>query len=302
MNMNPVVSVIIPTLNRASILPRAIGSVLAQTFSQWELIIVDDGSTDTTDEVLALYKEDPRITIYRHTENQGTSVARNTGITHSSGRYIAFLDSDDVWEPTKLEKQVDVLERKDASVGLVYSGAKFIEADTKRVRIKHANAEGDIFLDEIAYNPIGSPSRVMIRRQCIEKVGVFDILFKSHEDWDLWIRIAKQYSCACIDEPLVQYVQQGDSVSVDPDKVIHGYTKLWEKHKILSYAPRIRALHYARLGHRLCYYRAMRSGRNYLWKAIVLQPWNVIYSILFFLSLFGSTVYRSVVFLGLKYI
>ena len=119
MRNTPKVSVIIPTYNRADLLPRAVKSALSQTYDDYEILIVDDCSTDHTRETVSAW-DDERVRYTRHTENRGQSGALNMGIHNASGQYIAFLDDDDEWVPTKLEKQVAVLESSDPKVGLVY--------------------------------------------------------------------------------------------------------------------------------------------------------------------------------------
>ncbi|MCK5344238.1 MAG: glycosyltransferase family 2 protein, partial [Candidatus Heimdallarchaeota archaeon] len=119
MNRKPIVSVILTTFNRAELLPRVIDSVLHQTFTGFELLIVDDFSQDQTSEIIRTFNDD-RIKYVRHAENRGLSAARNTGIFHAIGEYIAFLDDDDEWIPTKIEKQVRHIQRLPESVGMVY--------------------------------------------------------------------------------------------------------------------------------------------------------------------------------------
>src|SRR5436190_11436655 len=126
--MSPTVSVVIPVFNRAVAVRRAIDSVLAQTFQDFEIIVVDDGSTDDTAESVSSF-QDPRITLIRHDRKRGGSAARNTGIRSSSGAYVAFLDSDDEWLPAKLERQLEVFGRSDDELALVYAGTERAYAD-----------------------------------------------------------------------------------------------------------------------------------------------------------------------------
>lgn len=289
------VSVIIPTYNRAHVISRAIRSVLNQTFQNWELIIVDDGSNDNTEEVVRSFS-DPRILYIHHQSNRGASAARNTGIQLARGRYIAFLDSDDEWLPEKLEKQLRVLESSDKDVGAVYTGAIFIDEESGRQRIKRPQAKGRILMEELAYNPIGSASRVMIKRECFAKCGSFDEDFPPLEDWDMWIRLAERYTIDYVDEALVKYFEHSGSLSSEPSRLIAGYKKLWAKYGIESRNRWLRALHYFRLGHRLCYYGAVHTGRQYQLKAFMTAPWHPEYIIGFFFALLGAKCYRWITF------
>jgi len=300
MKTAPLVTVIIPTYNRAHLLNRAIRSVLSQTFQDWELIVVDDGSTDNTEEIVKGFS-DSRLHYIRHKVNCGAPAARNTGIKMAQGDYIAFLDSDDEWLPEKLEKQLKIFENSEDEVGVVYTGAVFIDEETGKVRIKKPWAKGKIFLEELAFNPVGSTSRVMVKRECFDKCGGFDEEMESNEDWEIWIRLAEHYNFNYVEEPLVRYFEHKDSLSAQPDRLVAGYKKLWAKYGIERQKRWIRTLHYFRLGHRLCYYGAMRVGREYLLKAILTQPWQIKYSIAYLLSLLGQKFYREIAFTIAKY-
>jgi glycosyltransferase involved in cell wall biosynthesis len=297
----PLVSVIIPTYNRAHIINRAIESVLSQTLIDWELIIVDDGSVDDTWSLLEKYaRENNNIKVYRHEKNKGISAARNTAIGHSRGTYLAFLDSDDTWFPEKLQKQIAVFKQGPPDLGLVYTGAIFINERTGISRVKHARIQGKIFQQQLAFNPIGGPSRVMVSRESFISSGSFDEQPAFFEDWDLWIRITKKYQVAAISEPLVNYLESDDSISVNTDKLITVYKMLWHKYNI-EQAPRwIRGAHYLRLGHRLCYFNAMTEGRGYLLKAVFVTPWKLKHVIVFLLSLLGNRPYRAITFFAMK--
>ena len=297
---NLLVSVIMPTYNRARSLPRAVRSVLAQTYESWELIVADDGSTDTTREVLESLKSgDSRIKILFLGKNQGVSSARNAALKEAQGEYVAFLDSDDEWLPEKLEKQVRFFERENPEVGLVYTGAVFYEK-SGATRIKPARIGGSIFLAELAYNPIGAPSRVMIRRRILERAGVFAPLLFALEDWDLWVRISEVCNIAPLDEPLVRYFESEDSLSVDIEKLIRGYERFWHKYSLDTRPRFIKGLHYMRLGHRLCYLGHVSYGRRYLLRSLVVEPWKPARVFLFVLSLLGRKSYKNVTFFIMK--
>lgn len=208
----PKVSVIIPSFNAMKYLPRTMKSVLSQSFNDAEIIVVNDGSTDDTERwVLSI--DDPRIKIITQ-ENKGLAGARNTGILNSQGEFIAFLDADDIWEPTKLEKQVKALE-EDMSVSLVYTWVAYIdEQDNPTGRVIRNVAEGDVWADLTQRNIVESGSVAMVRKNCFDEVGLFDQSLGSYvEDWDMWLRMSTKYRFKVLKEPLVYYRQVSSSAS-----------------------------------------------------------------------------------------
>lgn len=210
----PKVSVVVPAYNALAFLPQALESALAQTFTDFEIFVVDDGSSDQTRLWLSELA-DPRV---RHLSqaNSGQSGARNTGIVNTTGEYVAFLDADDLWAPDKLAKQITYLDAN-PDVGLVHTSIELIRHDGKRLdKSIIAHGQGDLWRELIAYNPyflILCGSTPMIRRVCFETVGMFDLALRTHEDWEMWTRIARHYPFATLHEPLVLYRQHDASVS-----------------------------------------------------------------------------------------
>jgi len=198
-NQNPLVTVIIPTYNRGWILKEAIDSVLSQDFNDFELIVVDDGSTDNTHEILSAYGGD--IIVLRQ-GNRGVSAARNAGIASASGCFIAFLDSDDLWLPGKLARQVDFF--KSNPNALICQTEELWIRNGKRVNPKnrHKKFSGMIFKHSLPLC-IVSPSAVMLKKSLLDKTGVFDESFPACEDYDLWLRISCKYPVFLIDTPLI---------------------------------------------------------------------------------------------------
>ena len=198
--MSPKVSVIIPTYNRAQWLPAAIESVLTQTFKDFELIVVDDASTDQTPTVLQPLRE--HITYIRHERNLGPGASRNTGIARSSGPFLAFLDSDDLWLPEKLEAQICFFDANPEAVACQTDEIWIRKG--KRVNPKkiHLKPSGYMF-DQSLRLCLISPSSVMIKRWVLDEVGWFDEELPACEDYDLWLRLTSRWPVYLIEKQLV---------------------------------------------------------------------------------------------------
>ncbi|WP_435159749.1 glycosyltransferase family 2 protein [Haladaptatus sp. DFWS20] len=220
--MAPTVSVIVPTYNRAHSLPRTVESVLSQTLEDLELIIVDDASDDDTADVVASYDDD-RIRFFEHEENQGASAARNTGIEHAEGDYMAFLDSDDVWLPTKLEKQVLTLELRSDDWVAAYCKAETVHLDGQNPIVKWATqlisrrnktegAEGGKeligpILSDSLHTSAGST--LLVTSDVARKIDGFDESFDRFQDPEFLIRVLKHGKLACVDETLLLRYETG---------------------------------------------------------------------------------------------
>ncbi len=196
---NPLVSVIIPTYNRGWILKEAIDSVLAQDFADFELIVVDDGSNDNTQGILDSYKED--IVILRQ-DNKGVSSARNKGIASASGRFIAFLDSDDLWLPKKLSMQVGFFNTNHDALICQTEEKWFRNGIRVNPKKRHKKLSGNIFEPSLCLCLV-SPSAVMIKRSLFEKTGMFDETLPACEDYDMWLRISCKHPVYLIDTSLI---------------------------------------------------------------------------------------------------
>ena len=198
-SINPSVSVIIPTYNRGWILREAIDSVLAQDYSDFELIVVDDGSTDNTRDILDAYG---RKIIVLHQPNRGVSAARNRGIAASRAQLVAFLDSDDLWLPQKLTRQAEFFQSNPEA--LICQTEETWVRNGVRVNPKkrHQKPSGMIFEPSLALCLV-SPSAVMIRRSLFDTVGLFDESLPACEDYDLWLRISCRHPVFLLDDPLI---------------------------------------------------------------------------------------------------
>ena len=234
----PTVSVIIPIYQRAHLVSQTIESVLAQTYTDYEIIVVNDGSTDNTKEVLACFGN--KITTI-HQENKGVSAARNTGINAAKGLYIAFLDSDDLWQPNKLEKQLAFFE-SNPKIGLVYSDAFFFnEKGVLPDKWTSVYPPPPVwqFLALFGRNFILT-STVVVRRECLDEVGLFDETLKSCEDYDLWLRIIEKFPIYFLNEPLGYYRQSANSLDSNREQMLA--TNLRAREKAFSRNPELRNL------------------------------------------------------------
>ncbi len=196
---HPLVSVIIPTYNRGWVVQEAIDSVLDQDFSDYELIVVDDGSNDNTREILGAYGK--AITVLQQS-NRGVSAARNRGIAEAAGRLIAFLDSDDLWLPRKLTTQVKFFE-ENADAVINQTEEIWIRSGVRvNPKKRHHKFSGMIFERSLALCLV-SPSAVMIKKSLFDAVGVFDEQLPACEDYDLWLRVSCRYPVHLMDSPLI---------------------------------------------------------------------------------------------------
>jgi len=291
---NPTVSVIIPTYNRAHLIKRAIQSVLNQTYQDFEVIIVDDGSTDNTEKVVKSFN-DPRIRYIRHEKNKGAAAARNTGIKAAKGKFIAFQDSDDEWLPEKLEKQMKVFETASAKVGVVYTGFWRIE-NNKKIYIPFSwvkQKEGNIHKELLKGSFIGLPT-VLIKKECFRKGEMFDEKLPRLQDWELVIRLSKYYNFKCVNEPLLVSYYTSDSISANNEAYIKALKLILSKHfNEFTKEKKLLSKHYFSIGVNLCLNNNFKEGRNYLIKAIKTHPSSIKYLLVTFLSFFGQGVYNK---------
>jgi glycosyltransferase involved in cell wall biosynthesis len=295
--MDPKVSVIIPTKNRADYLSSAIQSVLDQTFGDFEIIVVDGASTDNTREVIDKF-DDQRIRYIREKKDKGASASRNIGIKHSRGRFIAFLDDDDRWMPSKLEKQLDLF-NKNPDVGLVYTGLwRFNDSGKTMGRARNLpSVRGNIYRKLFRANYVGGCSTVLVRRECLEKVGLFDENLPAAEDIDLWIRLAKHYKFDYLKEALVLYRVHSKSITLNHRRAARAGTLLYKKYSkelTTSFVDRkTLAKWHHMLGLRHCKCGEMERGKMEFIKAIKNDPLSILYYARLFASLFGPSVFDS---------
>jgi glycosyltransferase involved in cell wall biosynthesis len=265
----PTVSIVIPTYNRAGVIGKPIQSILNQTFQDFEIIVVDDCSTDDTERVLASY-DDPRIRYIRHQSNSGVAIARNTGINSSHSPHIAFLDSDDAWLPEKLARQLKLFEQCGSEVGFVYTGFVAVDESDRVKRTISSSYRGNLRERLLYSNFIGTPSTVMVKREYLDRVNGFDPKM-SFEDWDLWFRLSEHCQFETIPEVLVLYAYNdaGDRRTLNHQSAIEGCLGFIQKHHHPStFDP---AAHQQQLSHRDLAEYLFETGRTLLCNGFVIS-------------------------------
>lgn len=221
---DPVVSVIIPTYNREKLIVKAINSVLSQTYQDFDIMVIDDASTDNTEAVIKGLNNE-KILYFRLDKNSGQCTARNYGIKRSKGKFIAFLDSDDEWLPSKLEKQMECFEKGPANLGSVYSYSYSRDMIKEMTTLVNGTYHRGNILNKLmeGFCP-PTPSLFLIKKEALEKVGYFDEKLITFVDLDLHIRIGREYLFDFIEEPLIiKYEQIGDQYINNFEKRYKGY-------------------------------------------------------------------------------
>lgn len=266
------ISVIIPTYNRSRLLQRAVQSVLAQNMGGLEIIVVDDASTEDIPKAL---RQLPRTDIIyvKHNENRGAAAARNTGLKHATGKYIAFLDSDDVWLPGKLQRQLEVFQIGPENLGLVYTGFQQKGRQWHDHSMESMKLHGNIADEILVKNYIGTTSTPLIKRVCFDTVGGFDETLTSCQDWDMWVRIAQCYEVECIREDCVVYERQRDSITSNKNLWLYGRKIFLKKYAtpIKNMPWHLKSHHYFYLG-RSFRRRALWQSLWYFLQSAVLHP------------------------------
>ena len=212
--VDPTVSIVLPTHNRRFLVEQALASILAQSFADFEIIVVDDGSTDGTESWLRA-QTDPRIRVVR-TEHAGAAEARNAGARQAQGRLLAFCDSDDLWMADKLEKQVYVFEQPDAPALLFSDAGRLIGGEPihETVFSRQPPFDGQIF-DPLLLDNFIPTSTVILQKEGFDQTAGFEDVFCPAEDYRLWLRIAGQGECRYLNEPLASYRVHSGQVGSD---------------------------------------------------------------------------------------
>jgi glycosyltransferase involved in cell wall biosynthesis len=289
----PKVSVVIPTYNRHQFLQGAIVSVLNQTFEDFEIIVVDDASKDDTPTVVSSLS-DKRVKYVRHPANRGGSAARNTGILRSDAKYVALLDDDDEWHPDKLKMQVDLIDKADLIVGVVYTGYDIIDRTTGAAlgRIVPSK-KGDLSKALLSQNYLGGSSSVLLRRECFEQVGLFDESLPSFQDYDMWIRISTAFHFEYIQDSLLRYYVHDNKIWATPEAIKNGIDKLLKKYGVSRSLRKYCSYIYLDVGVLYCYAGQIGDGRAAFSRAIKLYPLEIRHYFYFCLSLMGLSLFKK---------
>ncbi len=257
------ISVVIPVYNRAKIIKRCLDSVLKQTYPPFEIIVVDDCSTDDTVQVIEAYaRRDPRIRPLRFSRRKGAQAARNTGIRAAQGEWIAFLDSDDVWLPEKLELQVrEISKRKNPCV--VHCDAYvFIEEKNEKKLFNTPKLNGFVY-KELLSAPGPLFPCILAPKEFFEKIGFLDEDVPSYQEWDTSIALSKYYEFVFIDRPLIIYnIHSGDTISKDRIREADGWRYIVEKYKndiVNNVGKKVLAKHYSQIA--MLYYKAGKFSK-----------------------------------------
>lgn len=281
------VSVILPTYNRAEILSRSINSLIQQTYADLEIVVVDDASTDDTESVVKSFN-DERINYILHDENRGANVARNTGISQSTGEYIAFQDSDDVWLPQKIQRQIEAFQQARSETGLVSAGVCRVWPDYQTDYLPGDKWRTQDFIRSLIHNNFIPTQAAMIKRECIQKVGNFNNELPRLQDWEMWIRLSKEYNFELVDETLVVKNMNVDELSYSRRNTDHPHALelIIKRHKeLFSDYPDAFAMHLLNIGSQYILQGNPEKGNEYLKKSIKERPGvkNVVVYILSYL-------------------
>jgi len=289
------ISVILPTFNRSNMIVRSICSVLNQTYKDFELIIVDDGSTDCTQDMVSRIK-DSRIRYIRHEKNKGAAAARNTGIKAAQCDLIAFQDSDDEWVPEKLEKQIKAILALPDDFGVIYSA--FWRLGKQKIYIPRKNIlmkEGWMYKQLLYGNIVGMPVS-LIKKECFNVVGGFSENLRALEDWELFLRISKFFKFKYIDEPLVLSYETEGSVSKNVLAHAEAYEYiLANNYSAISIDKKLLAQYIYVIGRINFQTGDVQKGKEYLIKAWKERPFNVKYNVAVILSFFGKEFFDNII-------
>lgn len=266
------VSVIIPTRNRGVFLGAALKSVLAQGYGDFEVVVVDDGGAPGS--VASVEScADPRVRLLRHSERRGGAAARNSGIAATQAPYVAFLDDDDEWYPDKLERQVALIQSQPEPLGAIYTGYDIVEQGRKVGQIIPCQS-GRLALSLLAGNLIGSTSSVLVRRCALDAIGGFDERLASFQDYDLWLRLARDWQFDFIAAPLLKYRVHGRKIWTDPLAIAAGLEVMLEKYGSHRAFRKKASRYYLKLGVEFCRAEERARGLTALRKAVKLDRYH----------------------------
>lgn len=287
----PKISVVIPTFNRENSLPHAIRSVLSQTYQNWELLVVDDGSTDRTAEVMRDFLHDTRIKYFYQANSGGPAKPRNIGISHATGEFVAFLDSDDIFLPAKLEEQLKLFFRdRSGRLGFVGCNANVVR-DGCVEDVYRLYDRGDVFERLLQNNFILSCTNILVRKEILLRAGGFDETLRYLDDWDMWIRVAATGSIFdFVDLPLFSYCLHESNIT----KNFNSHQILLEKERIILKQDSFfeDACKVYSFSIQLFFAGEYVKAKKYIKKAIVLSPFVLKYNYVYLLLLLGPLGFR----------
>ncbi len=274
---NPLVTALMPAYNCEKYVGGAIESVLAQSYGPVEIVVVDDGSTDATRDVVRRFGRRVRLLERGH---GGPAAARNTGIAAARGELIAFLDSDDLWKPEKLSLQVPLFENP--KVGLVYSNFDYIDEQGRQIRTRLGRFYRGRIFRQVMKHGLAWTGTVVVRRSVFEHTGGFDEAMPPAEDWDMWLRVSAFYEVDYEIRTLASYRMREGSLRGSPDfidRMIYGLKKNFTRYgrqagMSAGEYRRLLAHYYYRLGNGRLPQAIVRRNRSYLWRAIRTNPFH----------------------------
>jgi glycosyltransferase involved in cell wall biosynthesis len=269
MSSLPTVSVILPTRNRAEMLPATLMGVRSQTVTDLEIVVVDDGSIDGTPAYLASEaSRDSRIRLLRNAEARGAAASRNEALAHSRGRFVAFLDDDTLWAPDRLEKLVRALEVEGPGTGMAYSPYESVEIGGKRF-VLGAGPYGDTYRGPWQVGTFA----VVLRREVLERSGVFDESLPRLQDFDLWVRVLATTGYVFVPELLARTQRLRGGISTNPDAIVRAAERIGEKYeRDPRLSRRDRAMVHYTLAHKLLLDGFWRNALRHFSRAIAHQP------------------------------
>lgn len=286
----PMVSIIIPTHNRPSLLRRAVTSALAQDYANFEIIIVDDYPRDDSKKLVDSFG-DQRIR-YLRVGPMTASAARNIAIGEAKGKYVAFLDDDDEWLPTKLSRQLEKFDECDENVALVYSGLYFINETKGFKRVIIPIYRGNVLGKLLEVGFVRTLSTVMVKTEVLREINGFDAKMPSLHDWDLYLRVAKNYKFDFVPAPLVNYYVNYQGIMHDIEKQLSGHTAFYAKYKD-QLKPRALSNYYLFRGVALFYHDEPRKGRLCLVESLQVNWRNYKAIPVIGLSLLGGAAFKK---------
>ncbi len=279
MKDTPLISCVIPTYNRSQKVVQAIESVLGQSYSNLEVLVVDDQSKDDTKQVVEkLAQGNPRIK-YFYNPSKGANNARNHGIKNAQGEFIAMLDDDDQWDKLKLEKQLQAFNKLDSNYGVVYCTFARKKNNGKILRThpsRFSSSKNGNILKRLLKRNFITTSTILVKTEVFKKSGLFNPRYKSFQDWELLTRIARDYYFYHIPEVLVNVYESGDSITLDKHgRVITKYMHLKQFLDLYEGQPKLLSKRYSSLGFTL--FKLKRNGfaRLFLKRSLKYNPLNL---------------------------